>query len=90
MTTDAANAVYDILVSAGAIERDRESFVLNQTNHHIVEWRFMGALGFGGKFWRSNGRWYVTCYSEDRTPARDALIDATNNKLAALSPGEGN
>ena len=49
------------------------------------EFRFQGGLGFGGKFWRNNGRFYVTCYREDETPERLAMIKATNDALAAFS-----
>lgn len=51
------------------------------------EWRFMGALGFGGKF-RNNGNNdntpYVDCYPESRTPERDTMIAKANERLAQL------
>lgn len=51
------------------------------------EWRFCGALGFGGKF-RNNGNNentpYVDCYREDETPARLEMIDAANRRLIEL------
>lgn len=50
----------------------------------ITEYRFQGNLGFGGKFWNANNRWYVTCYSEDETPERKAMIRKANERLAAL------
>ena len=65
----------------------RASFVscaINQEEYQRwIEWRFGGSLGFGGKVW-NNGNFYVTCYSEDRTPERDAMIDAANIRLSAL------
>jgi len=57
------------------------------------EWRFMGALGFGGKF-RNNGNRdntpYVDCYPEHLTPERAAMIDRANVRIAAVfKEGEG-
>jgi hypothetical protein len=54
------------------------------------EFRFMGNLGFGGKFYREGrGGWpvmrmWVDCYPEDRTPERDAMIAAANARLIGL------
>ena len=52
-----------------------------------AEYRFMGALGFGGKF-RNNGNLnntpYVDCYPENETPERLSMIDRANERLAAL------
>lgn len=85
MTKDLANKVYDILVNdGGANENMRDSFIY----HHSVlkevcdEWRFMGFLGFGGKY-RSK-RNTVDCYTEDETFDRIELIKRINNKLAQL------
>lgn len=88
VTADQANAIWDVLVQhAGAHEGGREAFVDVQ-GHHVpcTEYRFCGALGFGGKFWNYNGRWYVTAYPEDvrDRPGRQAAVDATNQLLAAL------
>lgn len=51
------------------------------------EYRFMGALGFGGKF-RNNGNYHntphVDCYPEHETPGRLAMIEAANKRLAEL------
>lgn len=51
------------------------------------EYRFCGALGFGGKF-RNNGNRdgipYVDCYLEDETPARRTMIEAANRRLHEL------
>lgn len=52
-----------------------------------AEYRFVGALGFGGKF-RNNGNWgntpYVDCYAEDVTPERSSMIERANKRLAEL------
>lgn len=94
MTADQANAVYDVLVGiCGASDAKtrtdpyvgpRADFEYHQTAGATDEYRFQGALGFGGKFWNCNGRWYVTCYREDETAQRRAMIEATNAALAAL------
>jgi len=49
-----------------------------------TEWRFQGTLGFGGKFWRYDGKYYVTCYPEDKTPERIATCDRVNSLLAEV------
>lgn len=55
--------------------------------HICHEYRFQGALGFGGKF-RNNGNRentpYVDCYREDETPARLAMIKRANARLDEL------
>lgn len=90
MATDQANAVFDVLVQhAGA--RDgwmREDFLHHQTAGSTDEYRFQGGLGFGGKFWNCNGRWYVSCYPEDATEARRAALEATNAALADVRERE--
>jgi hypothetical protein len=86
-TEEFYNEVYDILMKqAGAIGGwQRESFVFHfMQSEPPREWRFQGLLGFGGKFWRNDGRIYVNCYSEDRTPARERMIEATNKALDEL------
>lgn len=54
------------------------------------EWRFQGALGFGGKLRVNSNREcpYVDCYSEDVTAERFAMIEKANARLAqiVLSP----
>ena len=93
LTKEQANAVYDILAQeCGAPEQcsavksfsERDHFVLRQTSENIVEWRFCGKLGFGGKFWINCDKWYVTCYREDETPERLRMIEAANKRLEAL------
>ena len=61
MTAEAAKAVYDVLVRhAGAPDHPhsfaRADFILHQEAGAVDEYRFGGALGFGGKFWNCNGR----------------------------------
>lgn len=85
---------WDILVEhAGALKNqdDRSTFVraFLAEEHEATEWRFGGTLGFGGKFWRNDGRLYVACYREDETPKRLAVIETVNAQLAALVPPGG-
>jgi hypothetical protein len=87
LSIEDANAVYDILVKhADELEDEysREDFVSAQTREYISEYRFMGGLGFGGKFRRrSDDHWYVDCYSENLNKRTRAIIKATNNALDA-------
>jgi hypothetical protein len=85
MNEKQANAIYDILEQeCEAFKDERLEFVTCQTRNHITEWRFCGSLGFGGKFWRNNGRMYVTCYREDENPKRMKMIEKANKRLAEL------
>lgn len=85
-----AYQIYKILVElAGATTgQTRDMFItwfVEESNFECSrEFRFQGSLGFGGKFWR-NGKFYVTCYSEDETPDRLMTIERTNGALSALS-----
>lgn len=80
-----AEHVWDALeIFGGAHPADREDFLYAVTTTGITEWRFQGKLGFGGKFWLSNGRWYVSCYSEDLTPERIELVKRINDLLEDL------
>lgn len=78
-----------ILVEHGGAvkhEEEKDAFVQSflTPEHPTVEWRFSGNLGFGGKFWRNDDRYYVTCYPEDRNPKREATIERVNKLLAEL------
>ena len=81
-----ASDIYDILVEeCGAVASMRDHWMHHQTKEeHTYEWRFSGHLGFGGKFWRNMGRWYVDCYLEDSSPKAKRVIKAANARLAAL------
>ena len=89
-----ANAVFDVLVEhAGANEHLREEFVHHQTRRYMREFRFIGSLGFGGKFRRGTNRhadgtfgesWYIDTYPEDMTPAREQAIATANPLLDSL------
>jgi hypothetical protein len=87
MTSKTAHAVYTLLVSlGGASENDRPSFVQYYTENVNLpsEWRFMGTLGLGGKFYMDEFSWRVGCYREDDTPARISTITTLNQVLADL------
>lgn len=80
-----ANAVFDVLVThAGASELTRDEFVYHQTHGRCDEFRFIGALGFGGKFWQRD--WRVSAYPEDvkRDPSKQQVVNETNAALAEL------
>ncbi len=77
-----AGKVHDILVAcAGARRSDLHSFVFAM-GEGCEEYRFGGSLGFGGKFWTE--RFAVSCYPEDETIMRLAVIDNTNQALSLL------
>ena len=82
------DAAYTVLVEeCGARDDDqRQHFLVAVEGFKRFEYRFMGALGFGGKLWLSVGlrELYVTCYREDETPARLAMIERANARLAEL------
>lgn len=84
------DAVYGILVThAGAREDERTSFVayfIRDTEGGLgSEYRFRGSLGFGGKCYMTPlGHARVSCYSEDRTPERDATIAKCMDLFGAL------
>lgn len=87
MNEETADAIYTLLVKeCGANEFHRETFIYSQSGAFIPEWRFMGSLGFGGKFYRDfkDGKWWVGCYREDDTPARESMIQTANARLTEL------
>lgn len=82
-------AVYDLLVAeAGATAslNARDSFIgaFCQVEYPTTEYRFQGNLGFGGKLYRSGGRCWVSCYHENETPERKAVIERVNAELSQL------
>lgn len=95
ITEDQARAVRAILhEECGCRVDDRETevfvraIIADEGYANVChEYRFCGALGFGGKF-RNNGNNenvpYVDCYREDETPARKKMIAKANKRLAEL------
>jgi hypothetical protein len=82
------DAAYTVLVEeCGARDDDQRAYFLTAVKGlKRFEFRFMGALGFGGKLWLSEGRrdLRVSCYREDETPDRLAMIERANQRLASL------
>jgi len=92
LSEEQAEAVWSVLVEECGATSDH-GFVYHQTHEYVSEWRFMGTLGFGGKFWRSRSTrpdgswgewWHVNCYQEDETPERLATIKRANDRLWKL------
>lgn len=86
-----ARSVWAILVNyAGATDTDSNWVSFRQWFDKAIEkggdeYRFMGRLGFGGKFWisRHDGM-HVSCYREDLNSEREMVISETNIALARL------
>ncbi len=77
--------VYDILVQYAKAQPDNKaSFVAYYMKENGTEWRFCGCLGFGGKFWRNAGKFYVSCYREDETKRTLKVIEKVNREIATL------
>ena len=74
--------VWQILVEECGASQDDMGFISRQGD--FVEWRFIGALGFGGKVWKNRGQLYVNCYHENETPERLSMIKRANRRLADL------
>jgi len=90
-----ADKIYDILVEhAGASPRDseRSGFIYHQgkkpdkynNTGGCAEYRFQGKLGFGGKFWNCNSRFYVNAYTEDTGSRESEIIQKVNELLKPL------
>jgi len=84
-----AQVLYEILDGTVGSPTMKEDFIFRvaealKTGERL-EYRFMGHLGFGGKLWiNSSSVPYVTCYMEDETAGRKALIAAANRELEQL------
>ncbi len=80
--------VWDVLEkTCGAHRGIREEFLFHARDAvksgRMLEFRFQGVLGFGGKVWFNNGSSvYVTCYPEDETRERRAVIKRANAELS--------
>lgn len=86
LNRDQANAAFDILVAeCDAHEGDRSQFLhWAERNIDTREYRFMGSLGFGGKFRVGYRTWRVDCYPEDETIQRKDSVVRANRRLATL------
>lgn len=70
-------------------EHEAESFIRAFTRDPVCrEWRFQGALGFGGKIYYdgySQRRLRVGYYPENQTRERDAMVEKANARLAMIA-----
>ena len=86
-----ARDVYQVLVNCCGAPDDEYSvlsFMSHATVNGVSEWRFVGRLGFGGKF-INNGvlhNWFVVCGPEDKKIIKreQKNIDRANEKLYQL------
>lgn len=87
LSRDEANDVWNILLSYGAKEQDRVSFVhyfTNESEHY--EFRFCGVFGGGGKIRQGYSvPYFVTMYEESSTPERERFLTAVNAELKNLA-----
>ncbi len=92
ITPEQADRAFTLLVAhAGARDdaSDREAFVMHVSDPELPceEYRFCGALGFGGKF-RNNGNNggvpYVDYYAESHTERRRIMAQETNFALREI------
>jgi len=83
--------IWDVLsehcqASAGQKPEFEAHLLAHPLDVNRMEYRFVGALGFGGKVWLKVGEPpYVTCYPEDLTDERQAMIERANAKFLKLS-----
>jgi hypothetical protein len=85
-----ADRILDILIEeCGAHPALRPEFQQFASGNRPTEFRFIGSLGFGGKFWNYAGRWYVNCYPEDKTIERIDAIEKANKRLSRLHDDVG-
>jgi hypothetical protein len=82
-TADRARAAYLILMAEAGGHPDLEEEFVFHISEGCREFRFQGGLGFGGKFWPDEPA-RVTCYSEDETPERLAIIERVNDRLKGI------
>lgn len=88
MDKERMNKIYTILVNeGGANEDDRDSFIYHHCDdkYGCIEWRFVGELGFGGKYRSVSNR--VTMYREDETPKR-LITQEKINEILKKYPNE--
>ena len=94
MSEEIARKIYAILVKyAGAKDDDWAArdfaHYLAHESHQFIEYRFMGLLGMGGKFYATHAqKWHVNCYREDMTEKRQVIITSTNNALSQLEDAQ--
>lgn len=77
--------IYQILVDQVGANSKEDDFVTfaHYMERDCREFRFVGNLGFGGKFY-NDGRWRISCYSEDSNEERDTVIENVNRQLQLM------
>lgn len=84
LTPSIAREIFQVLMEeCEAHSDDEDSFVYAQ-ERGCSEFRFMGNLGFGGKFYCEDYEWRVGCYKEDDTPERIERIHRVNVVLEQM------
>jgi hypothetical protein len=88
MSDDICRWIYGILIHETRADPDEVAFMMFrdylQSPRYPKEYRFMGWLGIGGKFYASRSKWWVSCYPEDSNEEREEMISRANTKLADL------
>jgi hypothetical protein len=84
-----AHSIWLILVEecgASPYPAERETFIryVGQALSNGHEYRFMGKLGTGGKFYNDGFVWTVNCYPSDTNPERERRIAQANYRLHLL------
>jgi hypothetical protein len=84
LTEDQASKVWDLLVNIGGARKDWHDMFVRHATNDLVEFRFQGHLGFGGKIYGASYRVFVDCYHDEHTPERDRIIAEINAGLKEL------
>lgn len=86
LTTKQVEDIYDILEECcGATKGLREEFISYLAIEKLnAEFRFVGWLGKGGKFYSNSQGTYVDCYSEHKSPLATFAIKIANERIKYL------
>ena len=75
ISKELATDIYDLfLIQFECLEKNRNAFLLAMQNGDR-EYRFQGNLGFGGRFFNTDEKWYVKCYIDEETETETKLKD---------------
>lgn len=87
LTFEEAAVVWDILVDYAGATRSEDSWMRASFVHYVTEpsslyeFRFVGNLGSGGKFYLEHSGWSVSHSKEDSTDIRKLIERRTNDAL---------
>lgn len=87
ITPEAAESIWEVLViqcGASAAPRHRDDFIAHATEPDFSEFMFGGLLGYGGKFFATSTKWWVSCYKEFETADKIRMVNAANKELVLL------